>query len=157
LITGVVNDAMWPDFCEALGLEELAATEAYRTNAGRVVGRGELQAQIAGACEKRTTAYWLERLHARGLLAAPIRTVGQAVDDPAAAEMGLLVSLKDYPGVYATRLTGTFGSDAPEHVPRLGEHTHEVLEELVGLSAADIELLTGKTAPTGGLEEAGAR
>jgi len=143
LITGVVNDAMWPAFCEALELHELAQEQRYRTNGGRVEHRAELLAEVAKRCLERPTAQWLKRLRERGLLAAPIRTVGQAVRDPATREMGLLVGLEGFPGVYSTTIDGTRALDHEQRVPQLGEHTHEVLGEVAGLSQKEIEDLLG--------------
>lgn len=139
LITGVVNDAMWSAFCEALELDQLAKDARYLTNAGRVEHRIELLAALALRCRERPTAAWLERLRERGLLAAPIRTVGQAVADPVTRELGLLVGLEGFPGVHSTTIDGTRALTAEQAVPRLGEHTHEVLTEVAGLSPDEIQ------------------
>jgi crotonobetainyl-CoA:carnitine CoA-transferase CaiB-like acyl-CoA transferase len=147
LITGVVNDAMWPSFCEALELPELADSDLYTTNAARVEQREVLQARLADRCRERPTAYWVARLRERSLLAAPIRTVGQAVDDPATHEMGVLVALEGFPGVYSTRLDGNFASERTQRVPKLGEHTQQVLTEILGLTADDVERLTRHADP----------
>jgi crotonobetainyl-CoA:carnitine CoA-transferase CaiB-like acyl-CoA transferase len=143
LITGVINNGMWRPFCEALELDDLADDELYLTNASRVERRDDLQGRIAATCQTKPTAYWLERLRERGLLAAPVRTVGAAVDDPATNELGLLVPLDGFPGVYSTRLDGDFRSAEPEHVPRLGQHTEEILAGLSGLSADVISSVIG--------------
>lgn len=147
LITGVVNNATWPSFCEALGLDKLAQDQRYDTNAGRVAHRVELCAAIGRRCEERTTIEWVEVLSRRGLLAAPIRTVGQAVQDPATQAMGLLVGLDGYPGIYGTRLDGLPIPLETEPVPRLGEHTHEILAKLMGVTAAEIDLISGVRLP----------
>lgn len=142
LITGVLNDAMWQPLCEALEAPELAAREEWRTMRGRVAGRVELEAAVAEATRRRTTAYWLERIEARGLLGAPIRGVGQAVSDPATQSLGLLVGLEGHEGVVTTRLDSVArpaGSTQP--VPRLGEHTRPVLQRLLGLADAELDVL----------------
>ena len=157
LITGVVNDATWPSFCSALELEELAQDDAYRTNSGRVERRDELQATIADRSLQQSTAYWVERLRERGLLAAPIRTVGQAVEDPATQEMGLFVALAGFPGVFSTRLDGNFAFDQTQQVPGLGEHTQEILTKLLGLSGQEVDRLIASGAVTATVEEASPR
>jgi crotonobetainyl-CoA:carnitine CoA-transferase CaiB-like acyl-CoA transferase len=142
VITGVVNDAMWEPLCEALEVPALAAREDWRTMRGRVAGRVELEAAIASATRKHSTAYWLERIEARGLLGAPIRQVGEAVSDPATQSLGLLVGLDGHEGVVTTRLDSVArppGSTQP--VPRLGEHTRPVLQRVLGLADAELDQL----------------
>jgi crotonobetainyl-CoA:carnitine CoA-transferase CaiB-like acyl-CoA transferase len=132
LLTGAINDGMWAPFCEALRLEELKSRPDLRTNAGRVEHRTEVEAAIDHRCITRPTAYWLRRLRERGLLGSPIRTVGQAVEDVGTRGMGIFVEIEDFPGVVVPRLDGVATSNAIQKIPRRGEHTAEVLAELLG-------------------------
>jgi crotonobetainyl-CoA:carnitine CoA-transferase CaiB-like acyl-CoA transferase len=132
LITGVINDPQWPVFCEAMELPELRGDAALETNAGRVVNRVRVEAAIAGRSAERPVAYWLERLRARELLAAPVRTVGQAVQDPATQALGLLVEFAGHPGLVSPRLDGVPHDGSEQRVPALGEDTAAVIEELLG-------------------------
>jgi crotonobetainyl-CoA:carnitine CoA-transferase CaiB-like acyl-CoA transferase len=135
LITGVINDGRWPAFCEALMLPELAEREEFRTNAQRVEHRETLEALLREQTATQPVQVWLDRLHAAGLLAAPIRQVGDAVDDPVTRAMGLLVDIAGHEGVVSTRVDGRPHDDGPQHVPELGEHQDEVLDELFGREA----------------------
>lgn len=142
LVTGVINDVMWPAFCKALDLPRVAANPEFATNALRVENRQELERAIAEQTCRQPVAYWLERLRGAGLLAAPIRTVAEAVSDPATREMGLFVELANYPGAFSPRLDGVPADGKPQPVAHLGEHTAEVLAEL-------LELPTVKSAASG--------
>jgi crotonobetainyl-CoA:carnitine CoA-transferase CaiB-like acyl-CoA transferase len=135
LITGVINDARWAAFCEAIELPALAERPEFASNAMRVQNRVELERVIADQTMTRPVEHWLERLRAAGLLAAPIRKVGEAVDDPATRAMGLFVELAGHPGVLSPRLDGVPHSGEPQEVPRLGEHQQAVLAELLDVSA----------------------
>jgi crotonobetainyl-CoA:carnitine CoA-transferase CaiB-like acyl-CoA transferase len=139
LITGVIGDEAWPSFCEALELPELARIEEYATNAQRVTRRTELEATIAAGTARRTTAEWLERLRDRRLLGAPVRRVGEAVSDELARTMNVLVPLESFPHVRVPRLDG---SDVDARVPRLGEHTSEILSGMLHLDQARVDALT---------------
>lgn len=150
VITGVVSDATWPAFCEAIDLDCLGRDERYRTNAGRVTHRVELLDTLGRRFHEERTSYWVERLSSSGLLAAPIRSVGQAFDDPATHAMGILVGLEGYDGVYGTRIDGMPATAAAETVPRLGEHTHDVLSELACLSFDEIAEVASDRRPEGG-------
>jgi len=131
LITGVINDARWRAFCEAIELPALADRDDLATNALRVANRAELEAAIAAQTRTRPVAHWVGRLQGAGLLAAPIRTVGEAVEDPATRQMGLFVEVEGHPGVLSPRLDGVAHDGAPQAVPRIGEHQDEVLAELL--------------------------
>lgn len=144
LITGVINDATWRVFCEALELSELSERPDYSSNAGRVEGREELEAAIGVKTATRPTGYWLERLRDRNLLAAPVRTVGEAITDPATLDMGLFVPIAAHPGVVSPRLDGVAGSKSEQPVPLLGEHTREVLSELLEMSDAEFNALVSE-------------
>jgi crotonobetainyl-CoA:carnitine CoA-transferase CaiB-like acyl-CoA transferase len=123
LVCGVINDASWGAFCAALELPpEIAERPELATNAGRVGLRAEVEAAVARRTRTRPRAHWLERLEGRGLLAAPVRSVGEAVRDPATVAMDLLVGIEGHPGVVSPRLDGTPGDPAPQPVPALGEH-----------------------------------
>jgi crotonobetainyl-CoA:carnitine CoA-transferase CaiB-like acyl-CoA transferase len=141
IITGAINDAMWSKLCEALHLNDLAQRPELATNAERVRHRKKVEQAISDQCATRSTSYWLERLRARGLLGAPIRTVGQAVDDPITREIGLFVGLRGYQGVLSPRLDNVPARHSVQSIPRLGVHTTEVLKELLGMELASIEEL----------------
>ena len=141
LITGVLSDAMWGPLCEALEAPELAAKEEWRTMRGRVRDRRRLEAAMAEATRRNTTAYWLARIEERGLLGAPIRGVGQAASDPDTQALGLLVGLEGHPGVVTTRLDSTPRPGGTQPVPRLGQHTRPVLQRVLGLGAVELDAL----------------
>lgn len=142
LITGTINDEMWPRLCEALHLEELAERRELQTNAGRVQHREVVERAIGQRCAGQPTGYWLERLRERGLLGAPVRTVGQSVEDPATRDMGLFVELEGYEEVLSPRLDNVPAGPGGEGVPKLGEHTAEVLTRHLDIDPSKIRELS---------------
>lgn len=135
LITGVLNDGRWAAFCEALEIPELADRPEFATNRLRVENREALEASVADQTQTNRVEHWLGRLRGAGLLAAPIRKVGDAVDDPVTREMGLFVDLVGQDGVVSPRLDGARHDGGPQAVPALGEHQDAVLAELLGVNA----------------------
>ncbi len=138
LITGVISDDAWPQFCEALQLPELATDPDLATNAQRVARRQAVEARIGAQTALQSIEYWLERLHQRRLLGAPVRGVGQAVGDELMKSMGLLHPLERYPQVM---VPGLDGATAAAWVPQLGEHSAQILSELLGHGTAEIARL----------------
>lgn len=154
LIAGVINDRSWLEFCDVLGLEALAERDDLRTNAGRLAAREEVEGAITDRTSLKPTDHWVSRLHAHGLLAAPVRTVGQAVEDPATHEMGLFVELEKMRDVYSPRLDGQPHRSSSGAVPMLGAHTLDVLRSIEGLGQAEIDgLIAGGVVAAAGTEE----
>ena len=75
------------DICEALDLEDLSDDPSFATMANQAANRPRLQALIAAAIGGFTSAEVIERLEAQDVLCAPVRTLGEALEDPHTASM----------------------------------------------------------------------
>ena len=75
------------DICEALNLEDLSADPSFATMADQAANRPRLQAVIAAAIGGFTSTEVIERLEAQDVLCAPVRTLGEALEDPHTASM----------------------------------------------------------------------
>ena len=69
-------------FAGMLGRIDLAQDARFATPAARAVHRDVLYAELDALVAQRPVQEWLERLEAAGVPAAPVNTVGQALDDP---------------------------------------------------------------------------
>jgi crotonobetainyl-CoA:carnitine CoA-transferase CaiB-like acyl-CoA transferase len=126
------------DICNALGIEDISPQ--YPDLASQRKNKPFLQNLFRKHFATNTTAYWLERLEAQDLLCAPVRALGDALDDPQTAINDMLVDI-EHPVLGPITLVGS-----PVHLggapltirhapPKLGEHTRQILEEF-GLQAA---------------------
>ena len=94
---------------------------------------------------KRTTAEWLARLEAEGVPCGPIHTVAQVLADPQIAARNMLVHVQ-HPLIGDLPVLGNpvKVEGAEEHFdppPLLGQHTEEVLREVLGYSAEKVAAL----------------
>lgn len=150
----ISNDA---EFAALANLIGLPAGESLATLDGRRQHQDELDEAIAAWSRGFTREEALERLGAAGAPAAPVYNGHDLVTDPLLRARGMLVDVT-HPEVPVTpQIAGPFqfpGADAVpvRPAPLLGEHSFEVLHELLGLTeSAYAELvaagITGSARP----------
>jgi len=120
------------DICTALGIDDLSPE--YPNLAAQRANKPFLQGVFAENFAKNTTAHWIARLEAQDLLCAPVRSLGEALDDPQTVANDMLLDIQ-HPilGDLTLVASPVHLSDAPVVVrhtpPKLGEHTDEVIRE----------------------------
>lgn len=144
------TDAMWRVLAgEVLGRPDLAAEPRFATNAGRVDHRADLLQEIEQLLALQPSAWWLARLEAAGIPCGPIYTVAEALGHPQVQARDMVVGLHHatagdlkVTGV-PVRLSETPGS-VRTPPPRLGEHTRQVLGELLQLTGRELDELASR-------------
>ncbi len=142
-ILTVGNDSQFRKFCEVAGLTALADDPRFSTNQARVAHRGELIPLIRQATVFKTTAEWIAALERAGVPCGPINDLAQVFADPQVRARGLRFELPhalagSVPQVASPiRLSATpiQHRNAP---PLLGEHTEQVLQQWLDMSAEQI-------------------
>jgi formyl-CoA transferase len=143
LMVGAGNERLWKAFCEVLGAPEWADDPRYDGNAKRVACRAELVREIETRLQARDRDEWVARFAEAGLPAGPINDIGQVFEDAQVRHREMAVEV-DHPTAGRIRLPGIpvkFGA-TPARIqgppPNVGQHTDEVLREVLGLSPAAI-------------------
>lgn len=146
MIITVGNDSQFAALSKLLGHPEWADDERFATNACRVKHRDVLIPQIRQATVFKTTSEWIAALEAANVPCGPINDLKAVYDDPQVKARGVRM---DMPHVLAgtvptvanpLRLSAT--PVAYRHAPPLlGQHTREVLQEVLGLTAERIDAL----------------
>ncbi len=140
------NDNLYRKFCDAAGCPELAADPRFATNGKRVENRAELTRLLQGVFAMKTTKEWVALLEAAGVPNGPINNVAQVFEEPQVKARGIRLKL-DHPAAgkldsvaSPMRFSGTplTFERAP---PLLGQHTEEILRELLGKSDAELAKL----------------
>ncbi len=146
LVLAVGNDRQFAACVDCLGLPELTADRRFATNAERVRHRDRLVPLLAAQFAGRTTAEWLERLGERDVPCGPVNDLAQVFADPQVGARGLLMRIAhplagEVPAVaHPVRFSATPARVA-RAAPLLGEHTEEVLRELLGYDAERLAML----------------
>lgn len=133
VVVGAFKANPLQDICTALGIDDLSPQ--YPTLAEQRANKPFLQETFRKAIATNTSAHWLERLEAVDLLCAPVRSLGEALDDPQTEINGMLCPM-DHPVLGEVTFVGSpvHLSAAPmtlrQMPPKLGQHTEEVLQEV---------------------------
>ncbi|QKS29245.1 MAG: 2-methylfumaryl-CoA isomerase [Candidatus Accumulibacter similis] len=141
----------WHRLLKATGLREAIATLAARlgldleNEGNRYRARQQIAALLDPWFHARTLAEAAQTLDAHGVTWGPYRSVREAIAlDPDCSTDNPMFSLVDQPGVgsYLMPATPLDFSRVPRlpamPAPRLGEHTDEILLDILGLSEAEV-------------------
>jgi crotonobetainyl-CoA:carnitine CoA-transferase CaiB-like acyl-CoA transferase len=146
VILAIGNNAQYARFCEAAGVAQLATDPRFKDNPTRVAHRVELKALLAPVLQERTTAQWIALLEPLGVPCGPINRLDQVFAHPQIQHRGMRI---DLPHPVAGQLplvanpiklsrTPIQYETAP---PLLGQHTEEVLRDILGKGDADLQAL----------------
>lgn len=148
MVVAVGNDAQFSKLCQTLGLTTLPEDGRFRTNVSRVKNRDDLVPIIQARFRDKPVGHWIETLAGIGVPCGPINNIGQVFDDPHIKSRGMRVEV-DHPragrvSFLANPARLSLTPPSYERVPpQLGEHTDEVLRDVLGLDGQSIQALRG--------------
>ena len=146
VFVGVVTDTQWKVFCDAFGLQDLLADPALKTNPQRVVARPKILPIVTDIFSKMRKQELMAKCDELGLPFAPIAKPEDLFDDPHLNAAGGLVPVTMPHSGIKTKVPGLpMEMDGARlgtrmDIPKVGEHTREVLASL-GYDAAAITRL----------------
>ncbi len=140
------NDNLYRKFCAAAGCSALADDPRFATNGRRVENRAELTRLLSEVFCLRSTREWLALLDAAGVPNGPINDIAQVFAEPQVQARGVRIELEHAAGAALPMVASPMRfSDTPLEYrrapPLLGEHTEEVLKDLLGKGDAEIAAL----------------
>ncbi len=146
MILAVGNDGQFARFCEVARRPELSADDRYATNAARVRNRAVLVPLLQTILLTRKKQEWLQALEAVHVPCGPINDLAEVFSDAHIASREMVQTWQhpqtDHLELVASpmKLSQTpVRQDLPP--PLLGQHTDEVLQELLGLTTDDLDAL----------------
>jgi crotonobetainyl-CoA:carnitine CoA-transferase CaiB-like acyl-CoA transferase len=143
----------WPDLVRALGLPEMADDERYQSLPGLAANGPEIVAAFDGAFATRPRAEWIEHLKKSpgDFIFTIVNSVQDLPDDPQMRANDYIVEF-DHPQHGPTEMLGlpVRLSETPGSIrmpaPELGQHTEEVLLDVLGWDWDRISTLREKEA-----------
>jgi crotonobetainyl-CoA:carnitine CoA-transferase CaiB-like acyl-CoA transferase len=148
VILAAGNDAQFRQFCETVERPDLADDPRFATNSLRIKNRETLEPMLDDIFATRTTDDWITLLELAGVPCGPINTIDRVFNDPQVASRGMAIDM-DHPlsgsGKVALAANPAKLSETPltyrRAPPTLGQHTDEVLSEMLDMTDADLEKL----------------
>lgn len=143
-VVAVGNDRQFAALCHLIKRPDLATDPRFATNPQRLQNRTELTRILHNIFRQRPAGEWVEGLNAAGIPAGPINDVATILNDPQVQERGLV---KELPTEFGT--LPLVGSPAkflltPAEVklppPQLGQHTDEILREVLQFVPEEIDM-----------------
>jgi crotonobetainyl-CoA:carnitine CoA-transferase CaiB-like acyl-CoA transferase len=146
MILAVGNDGQFARFCQVAGCPELASDPRFAKNQDRVRNRGLLVPMLEAVMTTRRKVDWLPALEAAKVPCGAINNLAEVFADPQVRERGMVHQwehpLSGTVNLVASPLklsaTPVRSDIAP---PLLGQHTEQVLSEVLGWDHTRIEAL----------------
>ncbi|KAI1746731.1 CoA-transferase family III domain-containing protein [Xylaria castorea] len=146
VLFGGGNDRLFGILCDGLGRPEWKTDPRYSANSQRVANRDELEGAIEAISVQRTTQEWLQVFEGKGMPYAAVNDVHDTLHHEHTKARNMVVELEhdecgpikvvNTPVKYSHSTPGV--RTAP---PTLGQHTDEVLGDLLGLDSGTISAL----------------
>jgi crotonobetainyl-CoA:carnitine CoA-transferase CaiB-like acyl-CoA transferase len=151
-ILAVGNDRQFQRFCAFAGAPELAEDPRFLTNPLRVQHRPECVEAVSELTRRHPRAHWLEGLPPLGVPCGPVNAIDQVFDEPQVKARGMRIEI-EHPasGKPEAHIASPIRMEKTpveyrRPAPMLGQHTEEVLGELLGMGADEIAGLRDKDA-----------
>ncbi len=146
IIIAIGNDTLWAKFCEHVDQKNLISDPRFNTNAERTANHSELYPILSEIMRQRTTDEWITALEKIGVPCGPINTIDKVVNHPQIQAREMITQVMHQvtgavavPGV-PIKLSETPG-DVDTPAPSLGEHTVEILTDVLKMSYEEVEAL----------------
>ncbi len=141
----IATDEEFRLLCDGLGSAGLAADPRYERLSARLRNVEALEGQIAALTREFDRDDLVARLRARGLAAGPVYRSDELMADPALQASGTLVKVvhKEVGECAIPGLPVRFSALDPDYrsAPMMGEHSEQVLIELLGYSSGEVSRL----------------
>jgi formyl-CoA transferase len=132
----VGNNRLFERLCSVLGIAEVAADPRFASNRSRLHHRDELNAELEPAFRAGSAADWTDALRAVGVPVGPVHTLPEALEHEQVQALGIVRTMDDGYGGEVGHLGPPFrsprlGEARGLRPPRVGEHTEEIIDDLV--------------------------
>lgn len=147
LVIGAGNQKLFTILCDVMGTPELLENPLFKDNNLRVINHDSLKPYVENWLKDKTIDEAVDILLKAGVPAAPINTIDRVARDPHIAGAREMFVEIEHPVAGKFKITGNqikltdHKIDTFRPAPLLGQHNHEVLKELLGMTDEEIDKL----------------
>ncbi|OUS11773.1 CoA transferase [Rhodospirillales bacterium 47_12_T64] len=147
-ILAIGNDSQFQKFCEFAKCPQLFEDQRFNSNQNRIRNRDELTPLVSEVTCKETSAYWIKNLPPLGVPCGPVNDMKGVFAHPQTVARDMKISMP-HPEASggSVDLIGSpmkFSEtpvDYRKAPPRMGEHTEEVLKEILNIDKSELTSL----------------
>ena len=148
---GVANDKFWNSFCKIIDRLDLQNDPKFAMASDRVKNRLELLPTIREIIKENKKSQWIGLLEKAGIPSGMIKNVGEVCDSEQLISRGMILNMPHpIAGIVKNIDSPLRFDDRNDEVhaapPILGQHTHEILSNVLKISPDEITLLEKKGA-----------
>jgi len=138
------TERMWQGLCAVLDIENLTKDARFLINEDRHQNREELWPLLKGAFLAKDAKEWVPSLLAAGVPVGEVNTLADALSDPQVIHRQMVLNLEGggqkRASVAGNPIKFMGENEAPHrYPPALGQHSREVLTNVLGLSEIEFE------------------
>ena len=142
----VANQKLWVNFCKLVGKEEWTDDPRFESNAKRVENREVILPLVAEVMAQKTCDEWVELFVEASIPCGPVNNMENLFVDPQVLHRSMVAKVP-HPTIGTLQLSGIpiKYAETPATIrrppPLLGEHTDEVLTDVLGYPPDKIQAL----------------
>jgi formyl-CoA transferase len=140
-----IPEKVWNELLRVMGREDLIGDERYRSPQARATRKAEVDALFAAYCQTHTKYEVMTAVGTLGIPCGAVQDTMEVMHDPHLIQRGMLTEVTHpFAGTFTMPGCPIRLEDSPVQVqaaPLLGQHTEEVLGELLGYTAEQVQQL----------------
>jgi len=146
ILVSVTTEKMWDNFCHVMEIPEFIYDPRFDVNKKRVINREQLVPLLEKKIAARNSDEWISDFRKVGIPCGRVNTMDRVFNHPQIKPRNMVVEVK-HPTAEKLKLVGipVKYSETPGSVrlppPLLGQHTKEILSDLLGYSKEEVNAL----------------
>ena len=149
IVIAIITDNFWVNLKRLLQLD-VFDNPKYDTQPGRWEDRDLINAELGKILSTKDASYWLEKLREEKIPCAPVNQLSEALSDEQVLHRNMVIELK-HPDGKSARGPGNpvklsrSNEESFSPAPKLGQHTDDLLKELLGYNDDKLAALRSQT------------